>query len=78
MTDPNDIVSRARVRARSLDLDERPGSAAVLYECATAIERLRVENERLHSKIGSLFAAIEHGDSEHRAWLKGKLQEHFA
>lgn len=27
--------------------------------------------------IETLFAAIEHGDEKHRAWLKEKIDEHF-
>lgn len=32
------------------------------------------ENERLRQAWDTLFPAIEHGDAEHRAWLKDKLE----
>lgn len=32
----------------------------------------------LRSKIAHLYDAIAHGDLEHRAWLKAKIEEHFA
>lgn len=37
----------------------------------------RNEISYLRAQIATLFAAIEHGDEEHRAWLKQKLSQHF-
>ena len=31
----------------------------------------------LEKKVASLFAAIEHGDEKHRAWLKEAIDKHF-
>ena len=42
--------------------------------------RERVE-QALHAHIArcdSLFEAIQHGDAEHRAWLKEAIENHFA
>ena len=33
--------------------------------------------EEQQSKIDTLFEAIAHGDSEHRAWLKDAIDKHF-
>lgn len=47
------------------------------------IEFIRAEHAEsrcamYRQQIDSLFIAIEHGDADHRAWLKTKLKEHFS
>lgn len=32
----------------------------------------------LQIRVGTLFAAIAHGDDKHRAWLKQAIEDHFA
>lgn len=32
----------------------------------------------LRARVSSLFSAIQHGDDEHRAWLKEAIEKHFA
>lgn len=39
---------------------------------------LQSELEEVQAAVRSLFAAIEHGDAEHRSWLKAKITEHFS
>lgn len=34
-------------------------------------------HEELVGKVGTLFDAIKHGDSEHQEWLRNKINEHF-
>lgn len=31
----------------------------------------------LEERVGSLFAAIKHGDEAHQEWLRKKIEEHF-
>lgn len=33
---------------------------------------------RVADRVSSLFAAIKHGDEQHRAWLKKAIEDHFA
>lgn len=33
--------------------------------------------DALKAKVTSLYDALAHGDDEHKAWLKQKLQDHF-
>jgi hypothetical protein len=61
-------------RAANEWLDKRKGWGRAKYEksydaMVTAASTLR--------KVKSLYAAIEHGDEKHRAWLKQKIMEHF-
>ncbi len=31
----------------------------------------------LQCRVETLFDALAHGDDEHRAWLKARIEEHF-
>lgn len=55
-----------------------------LRACTRAIEVIdqqKAELDRLQAEIrasATLFDAIQHGDAEHRAWLKAAIAAHFA
>lgn len=49
--------------------------ADCMFEARHRITELEQERDSLMNE--SLFAAIEHGDAEHRAWLKEALECHF-
>ncbi len=36
------------------------------------------ELAKVRQRVKTLFAAIEHGDAAHRAWLKQAIEDHFA
>ncbi len=52
-----------------------PGSAveALIYHA----DRCTQKYAELRGRVNSVFDTIVHGDKEHRAWLKTKLEEHF-
>lgn len=54
------------------------GDLAERHAEALANARLIIAAREYKSARESLFAAIEHGDAEHRAWLKDKIDQHFA
>ena len=41
------------------------------------LQQKGVEFYHLKVKVESLFDEIKHGDEEHQAWLKAKIEEHF-
>lgn len=45
---------------------------------STQITSAKSENARLLSEIETLYDKIKHGDSEHQAWLKKAIAEHFS
>ena len=44
----------------------------------TALAEAADEIASLRARVNSLFSAIQHGDEEHRAWLKEAIENHFA
>ena len=58
----------AEAKARAVD-----GWRIMRGERDAALEQVK----ELKARIESLFVAIEHGEPDHRAWLKGAIDEHF-
>lgn len=46
----------------------------VLYKLVDQLEKRLAKQDAC---IASLFDAIKHGDEQHQAWLKAKIDEHF-
>jgi FtsZ-binding cell division protein ZapB len=55
--------------------DQCTRTACVLRRELAAV---KAERDGLRERVASLFGAIEHGDLEHRAWLKDAITTHFA
>jgi hypothetical protein len=54
------------------------GAAPSLVIDTHALATLPSSSEAQRDKVSTLFAAIQHGDKDHRAWLKEAIDAHFA
>lgn len=69
----------AELRQRANEAERQLGECSGGYE--TLEKELAAANASLARVVearDSLFAAIQHGDAEHRAWLKEAIDAHFA
>lgn len=75
----DDLIERLEKRAAirrqipgraSVNKGEPDRLADLLDEAALALREAR-------ARTTSLYEAIAHGDEDHRAWLKAKIEEHF-
>lgn len=67
MSDTPDVVQMA------YDINRKARCGELPYEAGKVAREFLL----MRSRIDRLFDAIAHGDEDHCAWLKKKLEEHF-